>query len=66
MTLYPQDRLYEEMAYLAYHFHWSAEEVLQLAHCDRQRWVEEVARINERFNREGSGRGSKPFSNPYR
>ena len=66
MTLYPQDRLYEEMAYLAYHFHWSSQEVLQLSHRDRQRWVEEVARINERFNREGSGRASTSFSRPYR
>ena len=50
MTIYPQDRLYEEMAYLAYHFHWSWEEVMHMDHRERQRWVDEVAAINTRLN----------------
>jgi len=51
---YPSDRLHEEVAYLAYHFHWPYREVMQLDHRERQRWVAEVARINQRINEEGS------------
>jgi hypothetical protein len=50
MTRYPSDRLHEEVAYLAFHFHWSRQEVMQLSHQERQRWVAEVARINQRLN----------------
>jgi hypothetical protein len=50
MTRYPSDRLHEEVAYLAFHFHWSRQEVMQLSHQERQRWVVEVARINQRLN----------------
>jgi len=56
MTRYPSDRLHEEVAYLAYHFHWSHQEVMQLDHRERQRWVAEVARINHRLN-EGRAQG---------
>ncbi|WP_347710634.1 DUF6760 family protein [Nodosilinea sp. FACHB-131] len=37
----------EEVAYIAYHFHWSPEQILQLEHRDRQQWVSEIARINQ-------------------
>jgi len=48
--VYPPDRLYEEMAYIAYHFHWSIGEVMQMEHGERQRWVEEIEAINNRLN----------------
>ena len=32
---YAADRLYEEVAYVAYHFHWSLDEILDLEHPDR-------------------------------
>jgi hypothetical protein len=44
------DRLHEEVAYIAYHFHWQPDAVLQMEHGDRQRWVEEIAKINRRLN----------------
>ena len=47
---YPLDRLREEVAYLAFHFHWPLSEILDLDHAERQQWVEEVARINRRLN----------------
>jgi hypothetical protein len=47
---YPLDRIYEEVAYLAYHLGWSPETVLEMEHGDRRKWVEEVARINRRLN----------------
>ncbi|HDQ73952.1 MAG TPA: hypothetical protein ENN19_17925 [Chloroflexi bacterium] len=46
---YPLDRLYEEVAYISYHFHWPREEILNLEHPERQRWVDEIAHINRRL-----------------
>lgn len=46
------DRLFEEIAYIAYHFHWSLDEILDLEHPVRQRFVEEIARINRRLAEE--------------
>ncbi|HLG13137.1 MAG TPA: DUF6760 family protein [Blastocatellia bacterium] len=47
---YPIERLYEEVAYVAYHFHWPHEQILGLEHRERQTWVREIARINQRLN----------------
>ncbi len=49
MMRYPSDRLHEEVAYLAYHVSWTYQEVMQLDHRERRRWVAEVARINQRM-----------------
>lgn len=46
---YPSDRLYEEVAYVAYHLHWPYSQIMQMEHHERRRWVNEVARINERL-----------------
>ena len=48
---YAPDRLYEEVAYVAYHFHWSLDEILDMEHPLRQRFVEEIGRINRRLSR---------------
>jgi hypothetical protein len=45
------DRLYEETAYLAYHFHWPLDDILDLEHPLRHRFLEEIARINRRVSR---------------
>jgi hypothetical protein len=45
-------RLYEEVAYIAYHFHWPHEQILALEHPERQKWVAEIAKINQRLNGE--------------
>jgi hypothetical protein len=47
------DRLYEEVAYVAYHFNWSLREILDLEHPVRQRFVEEIGRINQRLSKGG-------------
>lgn len=47
---YAADRLHEEVAYVAYHFHWSLDEILDLEHPDRRRYVSEIARINNRIS----------------
>ncbi|HWE57032.1 MAG TPA: DUF6760 family protein [Acidimicrobiales bacterium] len=47
---YATDRLYEEVAYVAYHFHWSLDEILDMEHPLRQRFVAEIAKINQRLS----------------
>jgi hypothetical protein len=53
---YAVDRLHEEIAYVAFHFHWGLEEILDLEHPVRRRYVEEIARINDRLNDETDAR----------
>jgi hypothetical protein len=49
---YPLDRLVEEVAFIAYHFHWTHDDVMAFEHADRRRWVEAVSSLNERMNEE--------------
>ena len=51
---YPLDELYEEVAFIAYHFHWSLEEIMSLEHAERRRWVSEISRLNQRLNDEAT------------
>ena len=50
MIGYPLSSLYEEVAFVAYHFHWPPDAVLNLEHAERRRWVQEISGINERIN----------------
>lgn len=50
---YPLDRLHEEVAFIAVGLGWSHDEILALPHHERLRWVEQVNRINARYNRRG-------------
>jgi hypothetical protein len=47
---YAPDRLYEEVAYIAYHFHWPLGDLLDLEHPERRRFVDEIAHINTRLS----------------
>lgn len=49
---YPLDQLFEEVAFVAYHFHWEHDQVMALEHPDRRRWVKEISAINQRMNSE--------------
>ncbi len=49
---YAADRIYEEVAYVAYHFHWSLDDILDLEHPQRLRYVREIANINTRLTEE--------------
>lgn len=46
---YPSEALYEEVAYIAYHFHWPMEEILRLEHAERHKWIAEISKINQRL-----------------
>lgn len=34
-----------EVSYVAYHFHWSLPEILDLEHADRRRFAAEIERL---------------------
>jgi hypothetical protein len=42
--------LFEEVAYIAYYFHWSHDQIMGMEHLERQRWVGEIAEINHQLN----------------
>ena len=46
MRAYPVASLYEEMAFIAHHFHWSHHDVMWLDHRERRRWCKEISAIN--------------------
>lgn len=45
---YPLPQLRSEVAFLAYHLHWSLAEILELPHRERVEWVGQVSAINKR------------------
>jgi transcriptional antiterminator len=53
---YPLERIYEEVAFIAYHFHWAYEDILNMEHRERQRWCEEISKINRKINGESEGK----------
>jgi hypothetical protein len=57
IACYPEDRLFQEAAYIAYHFHWPKEQILDLTHRERHRWVEEISKINKKINKSSGGGG---------
>ncbi len=55
---YPLDDLFEEVAFVAYYLHWSLDDILNLEHGDRQRFIEEISAINRKMN-EGAAPASQ-------
>lgn len=49
---YPADKIYEEIAFIAYYFHWSYESIMNMEHEERLRWCAEISKINKRLNGE--------------
>ncbi|HZS37284.1 MAG TPA: DUF6760 family protein [Polyangia bacterium] len=47
---YPSARLAEEVAFLSHYLHWPLDQILAMEHRERQGWVAEVSRMNERLN----------------
>ena len=50
MMGYPLDTLFEEVAFIAYHFHWQLRDILNLEHADRRRFIEHISAINREMN----------------
>ncbi|GAB2869977.1 DUF6760 family protein [Streptomyces mayteni] len=49
---YATGRLHEEIAYVAYHFHWGLDQILDLEHHDRRRYAEQIASLVTRARTE--------------
>ncbi len=47
---YPLENVFKEVAFIAYHFHWSRDACLDLTHKERHAWVKEISSINEKIN----------------
>jgi hypothetical protein len=46
LRAYPRQVLYEEMAFIAHHFHWPRDQLMVLEHAERRRWCKEISNIN--------------------
>ena len=49
MISYPLEQMQEEVAYIAYYFHWPLKDILELEHHDRRQWAEKIAEINRKL-----------------
>jgi len=49
---YPVNLIQEEAAFIAYHFHWRRDDILEMEHAERRQWVQEISAINRRINGE--------------
>ncbi|MCE7989169.1 MAG: hypothetical protein DYG89_49075 [Caldilinea sp. CFX5] len=50
LSRYPLEALHEEVAFIAYHFHWDHATIFTLEHRERRRWVEEISKINRKLS----------------
>ena len=50
---YPLEQLHEEVAYIAYYFHWPLKDILEMEHHDRRQWAEKIAGINRKLTEVG-------------
>ena len=47
---HPVEPILDEVAFIAYHFHWSLEDIMVMEHADRRGWVEAISSINSSVN----------------
>ncbi|MEU9564023.1 DUF6760 family protein [Streptomyces sp. NPDC048161] len=47
-------RTREEIAYIAYHFHWPHADLVDLTHGERRSWAAEIVRINTSATGQGA------------
>ena len=53
ITGYPHEKIYEEVAYIAYHFHWARENIFKMEHRERIMWCDKISDINAKLNDTG-------------
>ncbi|MGN1043809.1 MAG: DUF6760 family protein [Acutalibacteraceae bacterium] len=53
--------MYEEIAFLAYYFHWSREEIMLLPHRERIKFCNEVSKINKKMNADSNNNRKNIF-----
>ena len=47
---YAPDRLFEQVAYVAYYLHWPLDQILDLEHPLRERMIDEIGRIHAQLD----------------
>lgn len=52
MKTYPVKKIYEEVSFIAYYFHWSHDEIMAMDHQERRSWCEEISKINKELSDE--------------
>mgnify|MGYP001294647619 FL=1 len=60
LVAYPLDRIYEEVGFIAYYFHWPHDDIMNMDHRERRRWCDEISKMNRKLN-EDSDRRDNPF-----
>ena len=55
------DKLSGEVAYIAYHFHWAMDDILQMEHQERHMWIREISDINRKINESSKKSGGGIF-----
>ena len=58
MLSYPAEAVWQETAFLAYHLHWSMDDLLGLEHLDRVRMVRAVVNLEQRSRQETRDAGA--------
>jgi len=49
------EKIAGEVAYIAYHFHWALDDILEMEHQERHNWIAEISEINKRINEASKG-----------
>ncbi|MEU7166242.1 DUF6760 family protein [Streptomyces morookaense] len=49
MKTYAPEDLRSELAYIAYHFHWPHDQLLDMDHIERRSWISQITLINQRL-----------------
>lgn len=52
ISVYPAEKIYEEIAFIAYYAHWTRDELMEMSHLERIRWCNEFSSINRRLSDE--------------
>ena len=55
VATYPREQLHQEIAYIAYHFHWPLDTILDLEHADRYRFLAEAESLSVGFDETSGG-----------
>lgn len=52
ISVYPAEKIYEEIAFIAYYAHWTRDELMAMSHLERIKWCNEFSSINRRLSDE--------------
>ena len=47
---YPVDLVYDEVAFIAYYFHWNYNDIMSMDHAERRKWCKIISKMNAQMN----------------